>query len=206
MSDDGRDRWLKARTLSELGELTALWLEGRIAQTPGYLGQPDPETVGLVPALAAVNRAGYVTEFSQPGEPPDARSKGWQQRAAVSGFCDNGMKNRIKGRLLRTDLVLIAIPPGGRSRLPHGWESLIPGQPPEIVYGAVALCVSTGDEQGSTCIGGWVEDAFIDHCYGGGVHPDGLRALHEAWQVAIVDPVWGRNDLLWPRLVEALKR
>lgn len=74
----------RARTLADLGELTARWLEGKIKSLPtvipGY--GPDEETTKLIPVLAAVNRAGYVTDFSQPGE----AERRWTQRAAVSGF------------------------------------------------------------------------------------------------------------------------
>jgi len=55
--------WSSARTLTDLGELTAQWLEGSLATLAGgaYRGGPDEETGPLVPVLAALNRAGYVT-------------------------------------------------------------------------------------------------------------------------------------------------
>ncbi|MGW1620979.1 DUF6919 domain-containing protein, partial [Streptomyces sp. NPDC002172] len=35
MSRSDRRRWRSARTISDLGELMALWLEGTIASRPG---------------------------------------------------------------------------------------------------------------------------------------------------------------------------
>ena len=31
-------------------------------------------------------------------------------------------------------------------------------------------------------------------------HPAVIEALYEAWQVTLIDPEWGRNDVLWPAL------
>jgi hypothetical protein len=30
--------------------------------------------------------------------------------------------------------------------------------------------------------------------------PEVVQELCESWQVALIDPVWGRNDVLWPVL------
>jgi hypothetical protein len=62
--------WAEARTLTDIGQLTAQWLEGTITHNPGYGGPggPDDETLALAPGLAIINRAGLVTDFSQPGE------------------------------------------------------------------------------------------------------------------------------------------
>ncbi|MFJ9521790.1 DUF6919 domain-containing protein [Kitasatospora sp. NPDC101801] len=92
MSRADRRAWRSAATLADLGELTAQWLEGTRASWPGYVPGygPDSETTdtpGLVRALALANRAGYVTNASQPGEHgPDQGQDWWAQRTAVSGF------------------------------------------------------------------------------------------------------------------------
>lgn len=86
MSRADRRRWRGARTLADLGELMALWLEGTIASRPGYQPRygPDEETEHLVPDLAALCRAGYVTTCSQPGLADTGfDGRWWQQRAAV---------------------------------------------------------------------------------------------------------------------------
>ncbi|MET9016880.1 hypothetical protein ABZX74_39390 [Streptomyces olivaceoviridis] len=86
-------RWKTAATLADLGDLMALWLEGKITSWPGYAPGygPDEETRELIPALAAANRAGYVTIASQPGVDSETGFDGliWQQKAAVEGFVRN---------------------------------------------------------------------------------------------------------------------
>ncbi|MCX4792636.1 hypothetical protein OG369_43455 [Streptomyces sp. NBC_01221] len=86
MSRADRRRWTSARTVADLGELMALWLEGEIASRPGYAARysPDEETEHLVPSLAALCRAGYITTCSQPGfAGTGANGLWWEQRAAV---------------------------------------------------------------------------------------------------------------------------
>lgn len=61
--------WRDARSLADLGELMARFLEGAIDEAPTFVGRPDPETDPLVAVLAQVNRAGYVTTCSQPVDP-----------------------------------------------------------------------------------------------------------------------------------------
>lgn len=56
----------QAVTLGDMGELTAQWLEGKLRVHPAYAGEPDPETEGLNEVLARCNRAGFITDFSQP--------------------------------------------------------------------------------------------------------------------------------------------
>lgn len=58
----------------------------------------------LVPFLAAVNRAGFVTGFSQPGEDVD----GWIQRAAVSGFASAATFRALLAVTAEADLMITA--------------------------------------------------------------------------------------------------
>lgn len=86
MSRTDRRRWKSAKTVADLGELMALWLEGQIASRPGYQPRygPDDETAHLVPTLTALCRAGYVTTCSQPGfAGTGADGLWWEQRAAL---------------------------------------------------------------------------------------------------------------------------
>jgi hypothetical protein len=36
-------------------------------------------------------------------------------------------------------------------------------------------------------------------------HSDAVAALYRAWQVTVIDPVWGRDDVLWPALEQAVQ-
>lgn len=168
--------WRTARTLADLGELTAQWLEGRIDYQPGYGGEPDSETAPLIPVLAAANRAGFVTTFSQPGVP---LADGHAQRAAVAAFADQQMVERVKAAILGTDLVAVFTPPG--------WDS--PAQIP----------VTIDDGQEFTWLGAGLDPAYIAQIYAEDC-PAALATLLGAWQVDLFDPVWGREGLLWERL------
>ena len=103
--------WATARSLGGLGELVAQWLEGRISSIPTQVGEggPDPETLGLVAVLASFNRAGFVTENSQPGA---LLHSGCGQRACVHGFCAKEIAETIAAACLATDLVCLVYWPG----------------------------------------------------------------------------------------------
>lgn len=169
--------WATATGLADLGELTARWLTGEYEETPTHGGPPDPETTALIPVLAAANRAGYVTDFSQPGE---NLGGGDRQRAAVGGYCDDAVRARLADAVAGTDLVLlheisdsgIRLPVTLDAGTPCTWVGGVPA--PEDVWYTVALTAAA------------------------------MTALRDSWYVTIVDPVWGRNDRLWPALTQAL--
>jgi hypothetical protein len=97
-----RDRaaWKSAVTWADLGERVVGWLNGRITQTPGHLGPPDPETIPLIPALTAANRAGFVTDNSQSADGP------WE--AWVVGFASDATLAGLRAAVAGTPLILTA--------------------------------------------------------------------------------------------------
>jgi len=181
--DDAR-YWAKARTLSDLGELTARWLEGAINYQPAWEGaRPDAETEPLVPVLVIANRGGFVTHFSQPGASVNSgRDVG---RAAVSGFGTAEVIGGLQEAALGTDLVLLAYPPGG------GLNGL-------------QLPIGISDGVAYAGVGAEMSSDAIEEYYGRDCHPDAVAALCQAWQATLIDPHWGRNDLLWDRLRAAV--
>ncbi len=100
------DRWRSARTLADLAKLTVAWLNGEIQETPSHLAPPMPETVPLIPVLIAVNRAGFITTQSQPGEALD--DLGSAQRANVSGFASTDTFARLMAAVADADLIITA--------------------------------------------------------------------------------------------------
>ena len=175
-----RELWRSARTLEDLGELTAQWLEGRITHLPAYYSDaPAPETSELIPHLTRANRAGYLTTDSQPGRP---LTDGCGQRAYVSGFCTEETADKIEAAILGTDLVAIITPPG--------W-----GNPTQIP-------VTVVDAKDCAWLGTPLDAADIDDFYGGDC-PNAVNTLKHAWQVELFDPAWGRANLLWERLAQA---
>ena len=191
MSRADRRAWEQARTLAELGELTVRWLEGDIASQPGYMPNcgPDPETAGLIPTLARLNRAGYVTVGSQPGMAPTEGYDGrlWSQRAAVSGFADDATGARILTAVERTgQLVLIAhnTPPKRR-----WWPRRRPSM-------GMAVTAAGHGHRVHTHFGARMSLGDVEGCFGG-LGRDGFAAVRDAHQVTVIDPVWGRDEYLW---------
>lgn len=177
-AEEHRLLWRKPTTISELGELMAQWLEGGITYQPGYgASTPDPETADLVEVLAAVNRAGVFTTFSQPGMP---LADGSAQRASLDGFCTEQVADRLRIATRDTDLAALIFPPGSQSD------------------GQVVVTINGGQE--ITWLGRTLDVDNLYHVYGDDLSEAGAEALCNAWQLHIIDPVWGRNDLLWSLL------
>jgi len=187
--------WKSARTLADLGELTARWLEGTIPSVPGYIGEPD-ETKELVPVLAKLNRAGFVTTCSQPAF--DGTGYGgahWQQCAAVEGFTTAALASRIIAGLDgRSGLLVIAHDPATLRRWRFGW-----GQ-------ETAATWRDGEEY--TWFGAQICRRHIrGPLFAGGLcSRQGLDAFCSAWQVTVIDPERGRPDVLWQALEAAVAR
>ena len=176
-------RWVAAVTLDQLGQLVAEWLEGRIS-VPIYGDGPDPETAPLVPVLAQLNRAGFVTVDSQPGE----IDGDWAQRAAVSGYCEQDVAERVASISVRQDLVVVS----------HSAALDAPFELPVTRTGNYTFTVLCG---GHVPTGG-----HFDSWPWPDLHPELRAALLGAWSIHVCDPVWGRNDVLWPALTAAILR
>jgi len=187
--DDAR-LWAEARTLGDLGRLTARWLEGDITYQPAWEGPPDAETEVLLPMLAEINRGGFVTHFSLPGVSTELH--GALQRAVVSGFCDDAVLTRVQQATLATDLVVLAYPPGVNS------EAL-----------QLPVSLSEGDKERDEEAWRWAGatigiETIVDY-YSADCEATAVKSLREAWQATVLDPRWGRNDLLWERLQAAIR-
>lgn len=189
MKTADRRKWQAARTLPGLGELTAQWLEGRIASVPGYDSEPAFETMPLTRVLASLNRAGFVTIGSQPGMARTGHDgEFWEQRAAVEGFADPLLLARLAAAAHHAGLAVIAHDP---AKLPRR----------RYRYGA-ALTVTRRAGRPVTDFGIQLPRRHIrDADTGYGIcHRDAVNALCSAWQVTLTDPVWGREDVLWNAL------
>jgi len=191
MSNADRQAWQSARTLGDLGELTARWLEGSVASVPGYCCRPAEETEHLVPVLAKLNRTGFVTTGSQPGEVFGVDDLG-RHRAAVEGFASWAVAEAIETAAVHADLIAVVHDP---VTLPR-WR----------YYRGEAVIVTKIGDRDFTGFGVQLPRRHIrDAHLGYGIcHPDAVDALCEAWQVTVIDPQWGRPDVLWQVLAEAV--
>ena len=107
-------RWAAARTLRDYGELTAQWLEGRMATQPGYVGGVDVDedlALGLTEALVALNRAGVVTTESQAGAVGSGTDAvRWAQLAAVLAITTTQTATWLAGKLAGTRFQAVISP------------------------------------------------------------------------------------------------
>lgn len=193
MSRQDRDLWASARTLADLGELTARWIEGTIASQPGYCGPSDIEDPAMVPVLARLNRAGFMTTASQQGFAETGAGETYQaQRAAVEGFAGPEMTSAL---ILAADDVGLTAVVRDPASLPR-WRYRCDR--------AVTVTIVNG--RSFTRFGVQLPRRHIrDGWIGYGIcHRDAVKALCTAWQVTVIDPEWGRPDLLWPVLAGAL--
>jgi hypothetical protein len=189
MSQEDADLWWEARTLKDLGERVALWLEFAIDSQPGYASNchPDEETWDLVPVLAAANRAGFVTHGSQPGTRPEIGYDGavWEQRAAVDGFANAVLAQRIHDVCASAGLIVHMYPSAGRR-------------------GEKAVPVTIRNGCRYTGFGHRLPRRLIRFLYRANCNDDAVDALLNAHQVTVIDPEWGRDDYLWVHLAEAI--
>ncbi|MFE9770027.1 DUF6919 domain-containing protein [Streptomyces sp. NPDC005808] len=184
MSRSDRRRWRSAGTITDLGELMALWLEGKIASRPGYQPRygPDDETAHLVPTLAALCRAGYVTTCSQPGfAGTGADGLWWEQRAAVELVVTNPkLFQRLVGAACAAGLVVRineCRPDGGVQ------------EPPVVA--------TTRDGEPVTAFGGRISRADMAIQWPG-LDRDLYREVRTGTYVSIIAPEYGTpGERLW---------
>ena len=181
-----RKLWRQAGSLPELCSLMARWLEGELSMWPGYDDGAAEETAGLIPVLARANRAGFLTDQSQPGfDGIGFDGLRWQQWAAVSGLVgDELLLSRIREAGEAAGLiVLIAHPwllPQGQ-----GYTATLRGGQPYTEFGA------------------YLSPQILRQVWRG-VSRQAMAEIADAWQVTVIDPEFGPGDRLWAALDEAI--
>lgn len=181
-----RRLWRQAATFNDLCGLMARWLEGELSMWPGYADWPDGETAALVPVLARANRAGFLSDQSQPGfDGVGFDGLRWQQRAAVSGLiADEELLARVRRAGDRAGVtVLIA----------HPW--LLPQ--------GLAVTGTIRGGQRYTEFGAYMPVRILRQVWPG-VSRQAFAEIADAWQVTVIDPDFGRDDRVWAALDEAI--
>lgn len=181
--------WRDARSIGDLGGAMAGWLEGRIATHPGCSAAPDEETLPLVPVLARLNRRGYVTTLSQPGCTGTAGDgRPWGQRACVEGWIAAGdpLLPRII-RAARAAGLIVTVHGAGRAVGPRK-----------------GLTVSRRGDDPRLGVGGRYGRRHRRAEWRGAGRRARRQLAREGVVLAVVDPVWGRDDVLWSVLDEAM--
>jgi hypothetical protein len=185
-----RRLWRAARSLDDLCELTARWLEGRVDSQPAYYGTVDvdeDDAPGLTATLTGLNRAGYLTTGSQAGyDGPGYGGARCQQMATVEGFAAQDTTGWLRQAVDGTDYQVLE-----HDCKDHAWQRSEPG-----------VNVTFLDGVPVTWFGTQASRAGIARDWYPGVHREALDQVAAARQVTIYDPVPGRNTL-WTRLHEA---
>jgi hypothetical protein len=191
--------WRAATTLAELGELTAQWLEGDQPWVPGnaVIAPPNDETLELVHVLAALDRTGrLITTNSQPAY-TDNESR---QRAWLEILCDWDLAVILEHESLATDFVLLIQPPWDET--PAEARAMLAERDGYMLGPSVPISM----HDGQACTWAAIEDP-AGHAQTWGALGDHTLAITLALHtVVVIDPVWGRNDLLWPWLTEVTTR
>jgi hypothetical protein len=163
------------------------------SEDPPLFFAAEDEDPALVPLLAKLNRAGFVTTGSQIGESgPGYDGARWEQRAAVEGFASTAAANVLYGTAQAAGLLTVIHYMATVPRCRYGYRRSVP--------------VTTRNGRRMTRFGVQLPRRHIrDGWTGYGIcHPDAVKALCSAWQVTLIDPEWGRADLLWDVLADAL--
>jgi hypothetical protein len=211
MSRDDVEAWESAYSLVELGGNTALWLDGVIKSQPGYLPRcgPDPETTEITGVLATINRLGFVTDGSQPGEreelvPPPADQQRcaahemadgffYEQRAAVEGWADDAMTDKLRVLAQDNRFHFIAQKP----RLIWGW-----GRDYGLAVPVTRIVrPDTEIVRVETCFGAQRSRNEVERAWYP-CNPVMIRKILASWSVTIVDDEWGPSERLWKALRE----
>jgi hypothetical protein len=180
---EDRGAWRQATTLAGAGELTARWLEGQSEFQPAtFTARYDAETAPIAVELAALNRNGLFTKESQPG----LQSAGVSQRQYVTAFCSAETAAELLALSTRTELVTVAHAPG---------ESSNAAIPVTLDSGEVVTVLGSSENPVT-------EDQIQD--WAGETNDNLALLLADSWYVEILDPAWGRDDVLLPAVLGAL--
>lgn len=194
MTRTGVAPWRAARTLTDLAELTAQWIEGTIPWQPAYCGTTDIDTPRMAEVLAQVNRAGFMTVQSQEAaDGPGFDGAHWRQRAAVYGYATEEITDRICQQA-PAGFHVIAYDPADLARWRNYWGN--------------AVTITWRDGEDYTEFGGHVcRRSICDPHTGWGLLDRAAQlAVCRAWQLTVIDLQAGRQDLLWDFLADISKQ
>ena len=178
-----RPLWANTRTLNDLADLTAAWLNGHIASQPGYYGPVDvdeDDAPGLTAALIACNRARYLTDNSQAGYVGvGADGRQWVQHAAVTGFANPDSLGWLRAAVDAAGLHMIERPvvTSRRQNTRAGVD------------------VTFRDGRPVTGFGDQLDRGHIENVLYRGCGREAVGEVCAAVQVTVWDPTPGRNGM-----------
>lgn len=100
------------------------------------------------------------------------------------GWCSEQVADRIIAGTLGTDLVVMVGAPGSEGA-------------------QVVVTIDGGHEH--TWFGAGDDPEGVAGIWGDDLRPEALAALLGAFTVTVIDPVWGRDTILWPAVLAGLQ-
>ena len=180
-----RKLWKTARTLADLGELMAQWLEGDLRSRPGYYGPTDLDSTELTALCVDLCRAGVVTFESQGAQTWEDDYAGvGRARVFIEAFVGDEHLGGLRDVCRDAGLTLIA-----HRTPPRRWFGSFRST------GADEIPVVLHGERTALSVGSPIDRRYVDLMWDG-VSDEAYDAVAAAWQVTIIDPEWGRNDRL----------
>lgn len=177
--------WRNARTIADVGQVMAHWLTGEVRGWSGHDDGVDSETLPLLPTLVALNRAGFVTTNSQPGYAGVGYGGAhWRQKAWVEGVID--ARSPLLNRVVRTAQAAgLTVLRGNR----HSGVTPLTDRNGELTAAISGKLPRNYLARQWSCLDRHAIRELRDH----------------GAAINIVDPVWGRDDRLWPALANAIR-
>jgi hypothetical protein len=185
--------WAAAASIADLGRLTAAWVRGELPYCLLQGASPDPETREIAGPLAALNEAGWLTDFSQPAFDWKTGWDGetqWRQRAAVT-FLIDPTRAHLTVAVAETAGLIVEARRAPLFGFQHRWQAF------RQQLWVTEVC-EPDDLPYPTCGIGFAYNRSHWH-WAASEHgnPRIGAVLADAWQVNVVDPIWGRRDVLW---------
>ncbi len=191
MSIDLFDRWQPARTLVDLGALSADYFDGVTDEHPdAMVTRPaghDPAVVA--PTLVDLNRAGFVVFRYVVGRDSTLADGPTERRAAVQGFCDTLTLEWLSASLFGTRFQVVAV-------------TTATGRADGTLNAGVPVA-RTGPTVDANLGRQYTRTEIRALTFGGFLTPTAAGALANAWNVTVFDPEWGPNTL-WARLAHTV--
>lgn len=181
------ERWKNVQTLDDVAELTALWLDGDSTFYPYWLSsRPAEETQSIITPLIDLNRSGFWTNSSQPGVVNEIEEEPLKQRNFVTGRIHRSNLFKVSTVLLHTNMIYLtslgkeaSIPASLKGYFPTSFVGKFHNLEDPNEYNILANATSTD---------------FVDY----------LKT--ETVEIHVLDPVWGRNDVLLPTLTSLFEQ
>lgn len=200
-------QWAHAQSIDDLGRLMVRWIDGEDRVSMSHWGPADPETGPMLGQLRQMNLRGLVTFDSQAG----ARYRSLLRipviaRATLDAFGSAEAVSQVEESCLQAGLVTANLPL--MSRRSEGGPSPMDSYVRRVL--GVDLPVSFFDTAVDSLMRrrrGRSSSSLsrLDIALPGLEPSEALAAeLDEARYISIIDPVAGRNDVLWPAVLRGL--